>query len=280
MISAVILTHNDEKSLLRCLKGVSWCDEVIVIDDESTDNTEVVAKECGANVYTRALRDDFAAQRNFGLEKAKEEWVLFVDSDEVVPNELAGEIQSLLSSRGSASWRRRGDLFGLPAGKAGIASPSERSRNDIVNGYFIKRSDWWGGRWLRHGEMGNVKLLRLARKDAGKWEQPVHEQWKVNGFVGGLASPLLHYPHSNVAQFLDEINRYSTVYARFLYSQGVKEPVWYIVAKPFAKFFINYFRRFGFLDGTPGIIVALMMSFHSFLVRSKLWHLRQKLPHT
>lgn len=121
-----------------------------------------------------------------------------------------------------------------------------------------------------------MKLLRLAKKDAGKWEQPVHEEWKVKWEVGTLVHPLLHYPHPNVAQFLNEINRYSTLYTRFLHAKGIKEPARYIAAKPAAKFFLNYFWRLGFLDGTAGIVVALMMSFHSFLVRGKLWHLWQR----
>lgn len=243
MFSAVVLTHNDEAILPRCLASLSWCDEVVVIDDESTDHTPAVAKKFGARVFTRALGDDFAEQRNFGLTKAKGEWVLFVDSDEVVSDQLAREIQ-------------------------GLSLDSD--------GYSIKRKDWWGGRWLEHGETGNVRLLRLARKGAGKWEQPVHEVWKIDGITGELVHPLLHYPHQNVAQFLDEINRYSALYARFLHAQGVKEPAWAIAGKPVAKFFLNYFWRLGFLDGAPGVVVALMMSFHSFLVRGKLLSLWQR----
>lgn len=237
-LSAVVLTHNDEAIIARCLKSLSWCDEVIVVDDESNDETVAVAKKFGAKVYTRPLGDDFAAQRNFGLSKAKGDWVLFVDSDEVTSDELAKEIQNLSLDK---------------------------------NGYAVRRNDFWGGRWLARGETANVKLLRLANKTAGKWEQPVHEVWSVRGSVGEFVHPLLHYPHQEVAQFLNEINRYSTLYANYLRAHGVKEPVWAIVGKPLGKFFVNYVWRLGFLDGTAGLVVALMMSFHSFLVRAKLW---------
>lgn len=118
-----------------------------------------------------------------------------------------------------------------------------------------------------------MKLLRLARKGAGKWVQPVHEQWNIQGKIGELSNPLLHYPHQNVAQFLSEINRYSSLYARHLHSRGVNEPGWHIGGKPAAKFLYNYIWLMGFRDGTAGMIVALMMSFHSFLVRAKLWQL-------
>lgn len=242
-ITAVVLTHNDASIITRCLHGIQWCDEVIVVDDNSTDGTMAIAKKFGAKAYIHPLHDDFAAQRNFGLEKAKGPWALFVDSDEVISDELAREIQGLSLDQ---------------------------------NGYFMKRKDWWGGRWLTHGETGNTKLLRLAKKDAGKWEQPVHEEWKIAGNVKTLVNPLLHYPHQNVAQFLEEISRYSGVYAKYLAVKGIREPMWHIVAKPVSKFFVNYIWRLGFLDGTAGVVIALMMSFHSFLVRGKLWQLHDR----
>lgn len=246
MISAIVLTHNEEAILLRCLKSLSWCDEVIIIDDNSTDGIVGIAKKLGAKVFAHSLNDDFAAQRNVGLEKAKGEWVLFVDSDEVVTPQLASEIKQAVRT--------------------------------VHKGFYIKRKDWLFGRWLTHGETGNVQLLRLARKDAGSWVQPVHEYWKIQGNTGELVHPLLHYPHQNVAQFLDEINRYSTIYARYLHAQRASEPMWQIVAKPLAKFFINYIWRLGFMDGTAGMVIALMMSFHSFLVRGKLWQLHSFNP--
>lgn len=247
-VSAVVLTHNDAPVIARCLSSLQWCDEVIVVDDASTDETRAIARAYGAKVFIHALGDDFAAQRNAGLEKAAGEWVLFVDSDEVVSRQLAEEIQSLLSAHGA-------------------------QRHDGCRGFVMPRNDYWGGRWLRHGETATVRLLRLARKGSGRWEQPVHEVWAIEGKVGTLVHPILHYPHPEVAQFLDEINRYSTIRARFLYAQGVKEPTWHVVAKPLAKFFTTYLLRLGFLDGTAGIIVAIMMSFHSFLVRGKLVNL-------
>ncbi len=244
MITVVVLTHNDEKILARCLESLRWCDEMIAIDDESMDGTVGVAKRFGAKVFTRKLNGDFAAQRNFGLGKAKGEWVLFVDSDEVVSKELANDIKRVISEK-----------------------------RQVISGYFIKRKDYFLGKWLTHGETVNVKLLRLAKKDAGKWNRPVHEVWDVQGPIGELTYPLLHYPHPNVAQFLDEMNRYSTLNASYLYKQGIRAFWWDIIAYPAAKFFVNYIWRLGFLDGTAGAIMALMMSFHSFLTRAKLWKL-------
>lgn len=241
MISGIVLTRNDEKIIGRCLESLEWCDELLVIDDNSTDRTAALARKAGARVIKHALNDDFAGQRNYGLSLVKGDWVFFVDSDEVVTLQLAREI------------------------KKAIEAPE-----NPINGYYFHREDWWGGRRLRHGETANLKLLRLAKKDMGKWARPIHEEWQVNGPLSEFSNSLEHYPHPDVAQFLDEINQYSSLTAKFLRSQGTIEPYWHLVAKPLAKFFVNYVLRLGFLDGTPGAIYAVMMSFHSFLVRAKL----------
>lgn len=132
------------------------------------------------------------------------------------------------------------------------------------------------GRCLKHGETNRVRLLRLARKEAGVWRRPIHEVWQVSGKTGELKNPLLHYPHPNVAQFLEEINWYSSLNANYLFEHGVRINGGQIIAYPLAKFFLNYFWRLGCLDGTAGIVMALMMSFHSFLTRAKLWTLTHK----
>lgn len=247
MISAVVLSHNDENRIAKTLESLTWCDEIIVIDDNSNDGTVTISKRFGARVYVRALSEDFAAQRNFALSKAKTQWAFFVDSDEAVSPKLAYEIKEI------------------------IKRPTEIS-NRIV-GYYVRRKDYFGGRWLTHGETANVRLLRLAKRDAGIWERPIHEVWKVTGSVGILHEPLLHYPHPDVAQFIDSINWYSTVNAQYLFRQKIREPWWKTPVYPAAKFFYNYIWRLGFLDGTAGAVVAIMMSFHSFLTRAKLWKL-------
>ncbi len=259
MISAVVLTHNDQLTSERALNSLAWCDEIIVIDDQSTDQTVAIAKKFGAHIYERALSDDFASQRNFGLEKTNHDWVLFVDSDEMVSKELSEEIQRVISV--------------IPAREPGSA----RNDNDFV-GYFFKRADSLWGRVLKHGETNRVRLLRLAQKDAGKWVRPVHEVWDVKGLVGELREPLLHFPHPNVAQFIEEINFYSTINAHYLFNQKIRAHGWHIIAYPLAKFFLNYVWYLGFLDGTAGAVVAFMMSFHSFLTRAKLWLLWHKKP--
>lgn len=244
-ISAVILTHNSASTLKQALDSVMFCDEVIIIDDASTDATVAIAQKLGVTVYHRSLNQDFAAQRNFGISKATHTWVLFVDDDEIVPKDLQVEIHNAVN------------------------------RID-AHGFFLRREDVLWGHVLRYGETANVRLLRLAQKNKGTWKRSVHEVWDVPGVVGTLTHALRHTPHPTVADFLADVNDYSTINAAYFFDTGVRTNVWQIIGFPLAKFFQNYIWRRGFMDGMPGIIVSLMMSFHSFLTRSKLWQMQRQ----
>ncbi len=249
-VSAIILTKNEEKNIEECLKTLKWADEVIVIDDESTDKTVEIAKKNGAKVLEHSLNNDFSAQRNFGLEQTSGEWIFFIDADERVSPQLRAEITKTTQNNARA-----------PFGGGGNG----------VNGYFVKRKDFIFGKKLGFGETSRVKLLRLAKKGIGEWKKPVHEVWEIRGVIGMLASPLLHFPHQTVSEFLEKINLYSTLRARELYNKGKKTNLLEILSYPIAKFLKNYFCLLGLLDGMPGFIIAILMSFHSFLVRSKLY---------
>lgn len=242
MISAVVLAKNEEKGIRDCLLSLRWVDEKIVIDDFSTDKTVEVAEKMGARVYKKPLQNNFAEQRNFGLEKANGDWVLFVDADERVGHSLQYEMTSAIN-----------DSMGA------------------TRGYFIKRDDILWGRKLKHGEIGTVSLLRLARKGSGRWRGAVHEEWDVKGKKETLKHHLSHYPHPTIREFLQEINYYSSLRAMELHRKRKKVNSVSIVIFPFGKFIYNYFFRLGILDGIPGLIVAVFMSFHSFLAKGKLW---------
>lgn len=246
MISAIVLTHNSENTIKKTLDSLRWCDELIVIDDYSTDSTREITKKQGAVIYERDLQNDFAAQRNFGLEKANGDWVLFVDSDEIVSDALRKEIQEKISS------------------------PSR------VVGYYLKRTDFMWNRSLLHGETNKVKLLRLGKKGKGEWQRKVHEYWDLNGPVDNLWTPLFHYPHPTVGEFLTDINRYTSINAQVFLANNVRMKPWQITIYPIAKFIQNYIFRLGFLDGTAGFVHAMMMSFHSFLTRGKMWEIQHR----
>ncbi len=249
MISVIILTKNEESNIAACLNSVSWCDEKIVIDDQSTDNTVEIAKNKGAKVFSRTMGNNFSDQRNYGLEKAQGDWILFIDADERVSSALWYEIMQHTSE----------------------------AIDDCI-GYYIKRQDTMWGRTLKHGEVGNIVLLRLAKKNTGKWEGSVHEQWKVRGKTKLLKNSLDHFPHPTVAEFLREISYYTDIRSQELFKKNVKSSWLSIIIYPKSKFILNYFFKRGFQDGLAGFVFAMMMTLHSFLVRSKLWLLWQKSP--
>lgn len=255
MISAVVLTKNEEKNIQKCLLSLRWCDEVVVIDDLSTDATtekihelterkEVEARNI--RIIQNELAEDFAKQRNLGLKETKHEWVLFVDADEEVPVKLADEMMK------------------------------EIQKNPDIVGWYVKRRDFLFQKELKHGETAKIKLLRLAKKGSGRWRGKVHEIWDIQGRTGELKEELLHHPHPTISDFLKEVNFYSDIVAQSRNREGKKVAAYQIIFYPLGKFISNYFFKLGLLDGSAGFITAMMMSFHSFLVRSKMWQLQNK----
>jgi glycosyltransferase involved in cell wall biosynthesis len=245
-LSVVVLTKNEEANLGQCLKGLGFAEEIIVIDDYSKDKTEEVARRYAAKVFKRHLGESFAAQRNFGLEKASGRWVLFVDPDERVGPNLGQEI--------------------LEAVK----------KIDTV-GYYLVRRERLFGKFLKYGEFssrggfGNTRLLRLGRKGAGVWKRRVHEYWDLRGKNRQLKNPLLHYPHPTLKEFLNHINFFSSLHAQAIVEEGKRPTLIKIVVWPWGKFVYNMVFRLGFLDGMEGFVVGILMSFNSFLAWSKAW---------
>lgn len=246
MITIIVLTKNEQKNIKECLNSAKWADELIVVDDYSEDKTLEIAKEYTKKIYQRKLGLDFSSQRNFAISKATKEWVMFLDADERISEELKNEM----------------------IGKLNFSNQ--------YDGYEIKRLDVMWKKKILHGEQGNIKLLRLFKKDKGKSLGKVHEEIKVKGKIGQLNNSIAHYPHQVVAEFLRELNLYSSIRAMALYDKGVKTNWFLILCYTKGKFIKNYFFLRGFLDGIQGLVLAILMSMHSFLTRSKLWLLCRK----
>ena len=256
-ISAVVLLSDEDTATIeRCLDSILWCDEILLLLDsskEASSKTESDLKEKILNpslnnyshisLLRRPLNADFSAQRNFALEKTANAWVLFIDADEKVTDKLKKEIQTKLDAEGPLK----------------------------TYGYLIKRDDYIFGKKLRYGETGKISFLRMGRKTEGGWEGKVHETWMIKGKTEELENSLDHYPHQQVASFLESINFYTEILSSEWYKEGKKVTVLDIIIYPKLKFIVNYIFKLGFLDGTAGLVMAIMMSMHSFLVRSKLW---------
>ncbi|MFC1653879.1 glycosyltransferase family 2 protein [Patescibacteria group bacterium] len=238
MITGCILTRNCQEDLLNLLPSISFLDEIVIVDDYSTDNTREIAKSFNARIYKRKLDNNFASQRNYALSKAKKGWIFFIDSDERVTSSLGNEIQKAVKENKS-------------------------------NGFYIKRTDIFLGKKLKFGETSRIKLVRLAKKGYGKWKRPVHEYWDVKT-KKTLKNPLIHHSHKNISSFVNKLNVYTNIESNLRKKQGKKTNIFEITVFPIGKFIQNYIIKLGFLDGFRGFVMASMMSIHSFLVRAKL----------
>lgn len=242
MISAVILSKNSALTIDRCLISLTFCREIIVIDDYSTDKTLQICRKYTSYVYQRKLADNFSSQRNFALTKCNNDWVLYIDSDETVSKDLKDEILTAI-------------------------------KNENMNGYYIPRKEFFLGKEMKWGEFLRFKLMRLGRKKSGIWKRPIHEVWEITGNCNNLSTSLIHHSHEKLESFLNKINYYSNINAKFIYENYGRPNVLAIIAYPLLKIFYIYILKLGFLDGTHGAVSAFLMGWHSFLSRAKAYFL-------
>ncbi len=247
-ISLLLLTKDcssDLKKYYSWVKSADLIDEVICVDDLSQDNTTIVAKNlfgAKAKIHKRKL-DDFASQRNFAISKCKNNWILWLDPDEELNKDNLPKLTQL-----------------------------NLSTSHI---YHLKRSEIFLGKHLKYGEVGDIYKARLFNKQHSCFFGQVHEDLKTSASIQKTNIEIFHHGNTSVNIFFSKINLYSSFRARELFDQKEKHSLFKLVFYPLAKFIQNYFWQLGFIDGIQGCIFAFGMSFHSFLVRAKLWHLHQ-----
>jgi glycosyltransferase involved in cell wall biosynthesis len=243
-LSVTVIAWNEEARLRDCLESVSWADEIIVIDAESTDKTAQLAREFTDKVWVRPW-PGFAIQKNFALEQATGDWILSLDADERVSPELRERIRRILMTDGPA------------------------------DGYSIPRKNFFWGAWVRHGGLYPDYQLRFFRHGAGRFvESVVHESVAVQGHVEALAEPLFHHSYRGLEDFVARSNRYSSLAADEL-TRGGHRPRWAdLTLRPFARFFSMYVVKMGFLDGWRGFVLAVLYGNYVFLRMAKAWESR------
>lgn len=242
-LSIVISAYNEENSIKNVLKSVSWADEIVVIDNESTDKTAVVAKDMGALVFTRPNDLMLNKNKNFGFEKATKDWILNLDADEVVPNSLEKEIKSLLHKETS------------------------------TNGYWIPRKNIIFGKWIQHGVWWPDKQLRLFRRNLGKFPCiHVHEYISVQGETKELQEAFVHYNYTSVSQYITKLNSIYTENEAFNLKKKGYVVIWFdAIRMPVGDFVKVYFAQEGYKDGLHGLILALLQAFYALVVFAKVW---------
>lgn len=242
MISVVLATHNEEKNLKRCLDSVkSWADEIIVVDGESTDKTVALAKQLGAKVISTTNKSNFHINKQMAMDKAQGELVLQLDADEVVDEELATFIQ--------ATYQQIKDKQTLPSA------------------WWIKRKNYFFGRFLRKGGQYPDPVIRLYQKGKASLPQKdVHEQMTVDGEVGWADGHLLHYSNPHFSDYLRKFNTYTSFSAEKVLAENKRPSLGmafsYYFWKPIVTFLTLYIRHKGFVDGTAGFLFAFCSGLH------------------
>jgi glycosyltransferase involved in cell wall biosynthesis len=246
-LSVCVIAGNEEDRIGDCLASVAWADEIVVVDSRSADRTAEIARARGARVIVRDW-PGYVAQKNFALAQAASDWVLCLDADERVSPRLAESI--------------RGVLAADPAG---------------IGGYRMARRTFHLGRWILHGGWYPDRKVRLVRRGHARWGGvDPHDRLDADGPVGTLDGDIEHHTYRDIADHLRTIDRFTTVAARELHARGRGGALLGMVVHPPARFAKMYLLKAGFLDGVPGLIVAVLGGYYVFLKYAKLWELRRR----
>lgn len=242
-ISAVILAKNEEVRIKKCLESLTWVDELLVINNGSTDKTVEVAKRLGATVIS-ADTHDFAELRNIGKERAKGTWIIYIDADEVIPISLRDEVVRAIA-------REPGPVA-----------------------FYIRRKNYY----LGHPWPFQDKMQRLFLKSALRgWHGAVHETATVNGPVGTLTHPLEHYTHRTLEEMLAKTNEWSETEAKLRLDAKHPPMTWWRLLRVMVTgFFESYIGQGGWRAGTVGLIESVYQGYSMFITYAKLWEMQQK----
>jgi len=243
-LSACIITRDEADRIGACLESLLVADEVVVVDSGSTDDTREICRARGAVVVERAW-PGHVEQKNHAVQCASHDWVVCLDADERLSPELQASIRAL----------------------------KERDPGP-VRGYLLNRHTEYLGKWINHGGWYPQWRLRLFNRDAGGWTgvNP-HDRVEVEGPTARLEGDLLHHTYRDLRDHLRTLDNFTTIAARARHAQGRRFSTTAMVLGPAWRFFRMYLLRLGFLDGLPGLVMAIMASYYVFLKHAKLLEL-------
>jgi glycosyltransferase involved in cell wall biosynthesis len=242
-LSATVVAQEEAERIGACIESVrGFCDEVLVVDGGSRDETREVAERLGARVVARPF-DDFASQHEFARTQATGDWILSIDADERASPELAAA--AVQAQRGTAT------------------------------AYAVPFKNHFRGVWLRHGGLWPDFHVRLFRRASCRYDptRPVHERLLVDGVTDRLDAAILHETWVSLSQCLAKMQRYGERTAQGLYAQGRRGAAWEIAVRPLWRFLRGYIVRGGFLDGAAGAAVAWARAYEAYVRYARLWEL-------
>lgn len=243
-LSVVTIAKNEENMIRGCFESIkNLADEIIVIDDFSTDKTLQIAKKYTKKIFKNKL-EGFATQKNLGINKAKGEWILVLDADERVSGKLAKEIKRAINQK-----------------KSSVA-------------YVFPRVNYFLAKKMNYGGWQNDRVTRLFKKNKAKYaSQEIHEYLNIKGKVGNLKNPIYHFSHRTILDNIYKIPQFCMLQAQHHHlNEAPQVTKWLITRRMFKHFFYRYVRCRGYRDGMEGFLEALFQTFsYVFIIQSMLW---------
>ena len=242
-ISVFIITYNEEKNIAKCLEKLAWANEIIIVDSGSSDKTVAICEDFGAKVIYNKF-ENFGIQKQFALLQTKNEWVLSLDADEVLSEELITEITNY-------------------------------NFTSTLSGFTIPRTHVFLDKIFRFGSENKKPILRFFNKNKGRFlENKVHEKIIVDGNIGSFKNEMLHFTVSDIETAIKKSIKYALLSGEFMFEKGKKTTLFKTVFKFSYEFFRVYFFQRNFLNGYQGFVWSLFSSFSSFLKYAKLKELQ------
>lgn len=248
-LSVVINTLNEAKNLPKAIASVkSLADEIVVVDMQSDDGTPEIAKKLGAKVFNHKKTGYVEPARNFAISKTVNPWILVLDADEEVTLKLAQEIQKILKNPDA-------DYYRIP-------------RKNIIFGSWIKHSRWWPD-----------YNIRLFKKDFVSWNEVIHMVPMTQGVGGQIEEKeelaIIHHNYETLEQFIERMNRYTSLHAKIRFEEGYKFSWKDVVSKPMNEFLSRYFFGEGYKDGLHGLSLSLLQAFSELTLYLKIWQMEK-----
>jgi|SRR3989344_736010 len=242
-LTVVVSAFNEERKIEACLKSVEFSDEIILVDGSSTDRTVEIAKKFKTKIYKRENNPMLNINKNFGFTKAKGDWILSLDADERVSEDLKKEILEIL-----------------------------KNEENKIDGYYIPRRNFIFGKWVKHTGWYPDHQLRLFRNGKGKFEEKhIHEMITTDGKTEYLKKDILHFNYESVSQFLKKTEVYTQNEAEQLLLSGYVFNWQDCIGMPFKEFLSRFFARQGYKDGLHGLILSLLMASYHLIVFARVW---------
>jgi len=239
-VSAVIITYNESRNIRRTLSKLHWCDEIVIVDSFSTDDTLDICREFGCSIFVKTF-EGYGAQKKFAVSRASNDWILCIDADEVLSDDLCKEIMMTIS------------------------------KNPSCAGYQVPMNLVFLGREFRYGKESQRYFLRLFNRQSGSFNQAlVHEKLELDGKTGRLREKMLHYSYASLRQWNEKCDRYSSLSAREAVKRGKKKSILAVLSALPYYFFRYYFIDRNFLNGLEGFYWSILSAQYHFLKYVKI----------